>query len=393
MLNFTNRELALIAVALDAEENERPKRKRKAYWVHEMFKQRKKEGEYWTARRHLLADEKKFFSYYHMPQSVFYNILSHIEDSISKQNTRFREAITPEEKLAVTLKYLTSGTSVRNLSTSFRLGETTIRSIIKEVCKAVIDKMMSVYMPTPTAEDWEKITEGFNDRWNFPNCIGAIDGKHINIIAPPNSGSLYYNYKKHFSIVLLAIVDDRYRFTVVDIGAYGKNSDGGIFASSKIGKRIQNNRFNIPSDKALPGTNVALPHVFVGDEAFPLQKNIMRPYSRSQQLSQDQKEFNNRLSRARKVVEDAFGILYQKFEIYNKNIRLNPDMVDNVVLTTCILHNVMRTYNIESNEEYCSRPRPAHHNLHQEAFNDLRHIGGNTTAAFKSSVGQLPWNT
>ncbi|OWR45534.1 hypothetical protein KGM_216022 [Danaus plexippus plexippus] len=57
MLNFTNRELALIAVALDAEENERPKRKRKAYWVHEMFKQRKKEGEYWTARRHLLADE------------------------------------------------------------------------------------------------------------------------------------------------------------------------------------------------------------------------------------------------------------------------------------------------------------------------------------------------
>lgn len=104
MLNFTNRELALIAVALDAEENERPKRKRKAYWVHEMFKQRKKEGEYWTARRHLLADKKKFYSYYYMPQCVFYNILSHIEDSISKQNTRFREAITPEEKLAVILK-------------------------------------------------------------------------------------------------------------------------------------------------------------------------------------------------------------------------------------------------------------------------------------------------
>lgn len=104
MSNFTNRELALIAVALDEEENERRNKKKKAYWVHEMFKQRKKEGEYWTTRRHLLADEEKFFSYYHMPQCVFYNILSYIEDSITKKNTKFREAITPEEKLAVTLK-------------------------------------------------------------------------------------------------------------------------------------------------------------------------------------------------------------------------------------------------------------------------------------------------
>ncbi|XP_061716889.1 uncharacterized protein LOC133524757 [Cydia pomonella] len=377
MSNFTLRELALIAVSLDDDENERRNKKKKAYWVHEMFKERKKEGEYWTSRRHLLADESKFYSYYHMPKSAFYYILSYIEDSITKKNTTFREAITPEEKLAVTLKYMVSGASVRTLSTSFRLGETTIRSIIKEVCKAIIDKMMGVYMPTLTAEDWLKIADGFNARWNFPNCIGAIDGKHINIIAPPNSGSLYYNYKKHFSIVLLAIVDDRYRFTVVDIGAYGKNSDGGIFASSKLGKRIQNNSLNIPDDKILPGTNIALPHVFVADEAFPLQKHVMRPYPRSRTPSQDQKEFNNRQSRARKVVEDAFGILYQKFEIYNKNIRLNPDVVDDVVLTTCILHNVMRTYNIERNEQYGSSRRPA---ARAAAFSDLRHVGGNGTA-------------
>ncbi|GBP44050.1 hypothetical protein EVAR_85204_1 [Eumeta japonica] len=115
----------------------------------------------------------------------------------------------------------------------------------------------------------------------------------------------------------MAVVDDKYRFIIVDIGAFGRNSDGGIFASSKLARRLESNSLDIPNDKPLPGSDRHKPHVFIGDEAFPLMKNLMRPYPRCRGLSKAQTIFNERLSRACKVVEDAFGILYQKFGIYN----------------------------------------------------------------------------
>jgi len=76
-------------------------------------------------------------------------------------------------------------------------------------------------MPTPTCTTWSQIVDDFWDLWNFPNCIGVIDGKHVKAQAFPNSGSKFFNYKHSFSVVLLALVDARYKFTVVYIGAYG----------------------------------------------------------------------------------------------------------------------------------------------------------------------------
>lgn len=126
------------------------------------------------------------------------------------------------------------------------------------------------------------------------------------IEAPPNTGSLYYNYKKTFSIVLLALVDAQYKFTVVDIGASGKNSDGGILSHTNFGKDLEKNKLNIPDDRTLPDMNVKLPYVIIGDEGFPLKNYLLRPYP-GPQMSNDQrcrkKIFNERLSRARKVVE------------------------------------------------------------------------------------------
>jgi len=102
--------------------------------------------------------------------------------------------------------------------------------------------------------------------------------------------------------------------------SYGRNGDGGIFAHLKLGKYLET-PLGIPEYKELLGTPCLAPHVIVGDEAFPLKTYLMRPYPGSQSKEDNEKSiFNYRLYRARRVVENAFGILSQKFQIYQRTL-------------------------------------------------------------------------
>jgi hypothetical protein len=127
------------------------------------------------------------------------------------------------------------------------------------------------------------------------------------------------------------LVDAHYIITVVDIGSYGRNGDGGIFVHSKFGKYLETH-LGIPEDKQLPGTLCLAPHVTMGDEAFPLKTYLLNPYPRSQSKWDNEKSiFNYMLSRSRRVVENAFGILSQKFRIYQRTLRsleVNADNID-----------------------------------------------------------------
>lgn len=83
-------------------------------------------------------------------------------------------------------------------------------------------KLQPIFTPEPITSTWADVEKEFSSKWNFPNCIGAIDGKHVNIRAPPHSGSQIFNYNKHFSVVPLALVNANYKFTIIDTGSYGK---------------------------------------------------------------------------------------------------------------------------------------------------------------------------
>lgn len=77
-------------------------------------------------------------------------------------------------------------------------------------------------------DDWLEVADDYAVQWQFPHCLGAVDGKHIRIVPPPDSGSFYYNYKKTHSIVLMAIANANYEFIYCDMGTNGRVSDGGV---------------------------------------------------------------------------------------------------------------------------------------------------------------------
>ncbi|XP_041372782.1 protein ALP1-like [Gigantopelta aegis] len=191
-------------------------------------------------------------------------------------------------------------------------------------------------------EQWTQIAADFWLYWNFPLCLGAIDGKQVMINAPPMSGSDFFNYKKCFSIVLMAVVDARYKFSIIDVGAYGRECDSGIFGRTDFGRRLQSGTLDIPDQAVLPGSQETCPYVFVGDEAFPLQIHMMRPYP-GHNIPRGQRIFNYRLSRARRISENGFGILAARWRIFQKSIEALPCNVDDIVKATVALHNYLKS--------------------------------------------------
>lgn len=113
-------------------------------------------------------------------------------------------------------RYLASGCSL-----TFRIGISTSSIIVKEVCRAIWITMQPDFLPNPSKKYWEKISLDFETNANFPHCIGAVDGKHIRIICPRLSGSMFYNLKQYYSLILMAIADSNYRFIYANIGSYG----------------------------------------------------------------------------------------------------------------------------------------------------------------------------
>ncbi|XP_011861155.1 PREDICTED: uncharacterized protein LOC105558199, partial [Vollenhovia emeryi] len=297
--------------------------------------------------------QEKFFRLRRLTVEQFEELLTIIRDDIKKRS--YREFLTPEFRLALTLCYLASGNSIVSLSNYWKIGKSTAYGVIKETCEAIWKRLKSSHLAPPSTQEWKLIADGYWSRWNLPNCCGALDGKHIRLQCPSKSGSQFFNYKQFFSFVLMALCDSKYCFTWVEVGDYGSLPDSSIFTSSALGKAMEEGSLNFPDPKQLPGTNVLVPYYFVGDEAFPLRTDLMRPYPRRNLTSEANRIFNYRLSRARLTIENAFGILASRWRVLRTALAHQPSNVESIILATVCLHNfiINREEHLQGFKQYC----------------------------------------
>lgn len=218
--------------------------------------------------------------------------------------------------------------------------------------------------------------------------------------APPNSGSMYYNYKKQFSIVLLAVADAHYKFVMVDIGAYGQQSDGSVFAHSTFAKLMMQGRLDLPPNRPLRGEQEPVPLVFVGDEAFPLKRHLLRPFPGSD-LGPSSRIYNFRLSHARRVVENAFGIMVSRFRVFRRPIAVSAERAESIVKACTVLHNLLRdeygatesgSSDLDTHEFVATDPalQPLGRRSGREAVEAME-VRTAFMRYFNSPQGSLPW--
>uniref|UniRef100_A0A1I8NL92 DDE Tnp4 domain-containing protein n=1 Tax=Musca domestica TaxID=7370 RepID=A0A1I8NL92_MUSDO len=245
---------------------------RRRYWVRPLLRNRDTHG--FFATTFCFPDE--FQKTIRMEKNTFDLLLTFVKERLRKHSNR--PSISPECRLFMTLAYLAHDGSKQIFSAAFKMGVSTMKGIVSETCEVLWEILGPIYLSVPKENEWKRIAIDFYTMWDLPNCVGAIDGKHINLTCPSNSGSQFYNYKGNYSIVLLAACEANYTFTSVDIGAFGSQSDGGVMWNSRFGQQLYKGQLDLPTEEILPGTNKSFPHYFVADAAFPLKPFLIRPY-------------------------------------------------------------------------------------------------------------------
>lgn len=200
-----------------------------------------------------------------------------------------------------------------------------------------------------------------------------MDGKRFLLTKPSNTGSLYYDYKSHHSMIMLALVDANYKFLYVDVGTQGRASDAGVWDKCNLRQYLEVGRLGVPAPALLPySPSIQTPFVIVGDDAFPLKTYLMKPYP-GKNLTSEKRIFNYRLSRARRVSENAFGILAAKFRVFQQPINSNPEFVKKIIFAAVALHNFLRAKSVPIQPEL----------LQREDVNQGMVVPGQAPAAFE----------
>ncbi|XP_071490668.1 uncharacterized protein [Diadema antillarum] len=293
--------------------------------------------------------EDDWMANFRMSKQTFNYLCQKLRPSIQKMDTRLRSAIGVEQRVAITVWRLATNVEYRTIGQLFGVGTATVCKIVHQVCEAIRDTLAASMIRIPRGDAAADVVREFEVKWGFPQCFGAIDGSHIPVQSPKEFRADYYNRKGFYSIVLQGLVDHRYRFMNVNFGYPGSVHDARVFANSSVFQLGNDGELCPNIQREINGVDVE--PVILGDSAYPLLPWLMKPFPDNGQLSREQRQYNYRQSRARMVVENAFGRLKGRWRILLKRNDTHIAFLGNLVLACVVLHNLCESAGEDFDEQ------------------------------------------
>ena len=279
---------------------------------------------------------------------------------------------------------LATGNSYRSIAKTFAVGKSTAVQISKEFCIALVNiASRFICFPTSSVETGEAI-ENFKVDMNCKilQAFAAIDGTHIEIVAPNNDNKADY-YTKRYTVNTQGIVGANLLFLHVATGYPGSSHDARVWRATDIFEKIRSNEILQYPEEIIE--NVRVKPLMLGDGAYPLSTYVMKPYPYSNALSREQINFNKKLPAARVNIERAFGIVKARWRILLKRLDSQITNVSDTILACFILHNFCQMQNdqyVDHNhilnelvrKERDARNKRQQNNTAVEEVNNLRNI-------------------
>lgn len=252
----------------------------------------------------------------------------------SHQNVQSNNSL-PNTNLLQTRQTITLG---KNNLPPLRIINGLSPQILHEFCSAIVELYFKSLIRFPsTLREIEATISGFQDEFQYPMCLGALDGTHIPIKPPRGLETDYFNYKKYHSVVMLATVNADLLFTYVNIGAPGRCNDASIYNRCVLSEVIED---PIYSRYFMILNNQKLQSHLIADSAFALSRTLLKPFPDRVDMPKTQSTFNYRLSRARCSVERAFGALKNRFRLLHRKLEFNLNNTIKIIKASAILHNI-----------------------------------------------------
>ncbi|KAL2085970.1 hypothetical protein ACEWY4_019290 [Coilia grayii] len=297
--------------------------------------------------------ETQFIQNFRVSREAFDYISNEVKGVMVKINTNYRVSVPLKKRVAIALWKLATGCEYRTISHLFGVGLSTVFNCVQDFCNAVISVLLQKHIAIPDSTKLKDMATYFLKRWRVPQCVGAIDGSHIPIIAPEEYPRDFFNRKGWHSIVLQAVVDGKGMFWDICVGYAGSVHDARVLRQSYLWELLSDGELLGQNKMNISGVNVG--YYLIGDPAYPIQSWLMKPFSDTGRLTPVQHTYNYRLSSARSVVETAFGRLKGRWRCLLKRNDCKLELCKKMTVTCCVLHNICEEYGDHFIEENINR--------------------------------------